>query len=247
MAIPQTPNTGRILDYWLGGDHRFPPDQGAAAAFDAIYPEFPRLFGTLRQFIGRAARAVADQGIDQFLVLGAGIPTKGNVHEAVPGARVLYTDIDATNIELGRSILAGLPQVEYAYCDASDLDTLDRDAADRVLRPAEPLGVVMVGVSVFLDDATVRATLARIYDRVPSGSFLVADFDGEALNSYPDVVKILDQAGEPLYLRGPDRIAPLLGRWRLTDDGIRPVDTWRDDTAAHPEKVFMYGCLATKP
>jgi O-methyltransferase involved in polyketide biosynthesis len=245
--VPEHPNTGRILDYWLGGEHHFPPDAGAAQAFDGLYPNFPQVFGTLREFIGRAARAVADQGIDQFLVLGSGIPTRRNVHEAVPGAHVLYTDIDPVNIELGKKILADVPHVDYAYCDAGDFGTLDRQAVERILDLTRPLGVVMVGVSVFLKDQTVAKTLTDIYGGVPSGSHLVADFDGEALESYPAVLGILDEAGEPLHLRRPEQIRPLLGRWELTSDGIQPVDLWRNTPASRLDDVFMYGCVAVKP
>lgn len=247
MTAPEHPNTGRILDYWLGGEHHFPPDVGAAQAFDALYPRFPEVFGTLREFIGRAVRAVADHGIDQFLVLGSGIPTRGNVHEVVPAARVLYTDIDPVNVQVGKKILADLPQVDYAYCDAADLSTMDREVMHRILDPGRPLGVVMVGVSVFLDDRTVHKTLSDLYDLVVSGSHLVADFDGEALESHPDVLAILDQAGEPLHPRRPAQIEPLLGRWQLTGDGIQPVQRWRAERPSDLDGAFMYGCLAAKP
>lgn len=244
---PEAPNTGRILDYWLGGRHHFPPDVAAAQAFEALGPGFPNVFATLRAFIGRAVRSVADEGISQFLVLGSGIPTQRNVHEVVTGATVLYTDIDRTNIELGRQILADLPNVDYAYCDASDFSTLDQDAAARLLDLQHPLGVVMVGVSAFLEDAAVRQTLSDIYDWVTYGSTLVADFDGEALETNTTVLDILDEAGEPLHMRRPADIEPLLGRWELSADGIQPVDIWRNPEAERPDRVFMYGCLASKP
>jgi hypothetical protein len=124
---------------------------------------------------------------------------------------------------------------------------LDPEATARILDPAMPLGVVIVGVSVFLEDEVVQKTLSDLFDWVAPGSFLVADFDGEALASYPAVLAILDQAGEPLHLRGSDRIRPLLGRWRLTEDEIRPVNVWRNESAPEPGQVFMYGCVARKP
>lgn len=200
----------------------------------------------LREFIGRAVRAVADQGIDQFLVLGSGIPTRGNVHEVV-SAPVLYTDIDPVNIELGKKILADLPHVDYAYCDAGDFSTLDRDAVQRILDLTRPLGVVIVGVTAFLDDQTVQKTLSDIYDWVPSGSYLVVDFDGDALESGPAASDVLDHVGEPIYLRRPEQITPLLGRWEFAPDGIQPVDLWRDHPTTRLGGAFMYGGLAMKP
>lgn len=247
MDAPQAPNTGRILDYWLGGDHHFEADAGAAAAFDALFPKFPEVFGLLREFIGRAARAAADDGITQFLVLGSGIPAQGNVHEAVPAAKVLYTDIDQANIALGKEILRDVPNADYAYCDAADLTSLDQNAVAGLLDLSERLGIVVVGVSVFLEDEVVQKTLAALYDLAPDGSVLLADFDGEALESYPEILRILDGAGEPLHTRGPARIQPLLGRWQLSAEGIQPVDVWRAGETPRFDPPFMYGCLATKP
>lgn len=247
MSEPQIPNSGRIIDHWLGGTHHYPADAAAASEFAGLYPGFPQVYRTLREFVGRAVRAVADEGVDQFLVLGAGIPTQGNVHEVVPRARVLYTDIDPANIALGREILATTPGVDYAYCDASDPGTLDQESAERILDLTARLGVVVVGISTSLDDGALQDTLSDLFDWAPPGSFLVADFDGEALASLPTILaKILDQAGQPLHLRGPDRIRPLLGRWQLTDDGICAVDVWRSPTP-HPDKVFVYGCVSHKP
>jgi O-methyltransferase involved in polyketide biosynthesis len=247
VTAPEIPNTGRILDYWLGGNHHHPADVAAANAFDNFYGDFPAVFSTLRDFIGRATRAVAEQGIDQFLVIGSGIPTRGNVHEAVPGAHVLYTDLDRENIRLGREILTDVSNVAYAFCDARDFSTLDQQAVAAILDPARPLGVVIVGVNVFLDDSTVQRTLADIHEWVASGSYLVADFDGEALESYPEILDILIQAGEPLNLRRPEQIRPLLGPWELSEEGIQPVQVWRNPEQSTLEAVFMYGCLCRKP
>lgn len=246
MNAPQAPNTGRILDYWLGGNHHFEPDAAAGAAFQSLYGGFPEVFATLRAFIGRAARAAADEGISQFLVLGAGIPTRGNVHEAVPGARVLYTDIDPVNVELGKEILRDVPDVDYTHCDAADLGSLDRDVAAATLDLSERLAIVMVGVSVFLEAETVRHTLDDCYDLAADRSVLIADFDGEALESTPEVLRILEEAGEPLHLRRPAEIRPLLGRWSLTEDDVRPVAAWRSTDAPRPGPTFMYGCMARK-
>lgn len=49
-----------------------------------------------REFLGKAARFAADQGIRQFVDLGAGLPSQGSTHEVArqvrPGARVVYVD-----------------------------------------------------------------------------------------------------------------------------------------------------------
>lgn len=242
----QIPNSGRMIDHWRGGVHHLPADAEAARAFCDLYPGFPQVYRTLQEFVGRAARAAADQGVNQFLLLGAGIPTQGNVHEVLPGARVLYTDIDAVNIALGSEILATTQGVEYTYCDATDLGTLDQETMERVFDPTAPICIILTGITVSLQTDAAHKLLSDIFDWAPTGSYLVVDFDGEALASFPVIKeRIIDQADKPLHLRGPEQIRPLLGRWQPTDDGICPVDTWRNP-APQPDKVFMYGCMSYK-
>nr|WP_254909647.1 SAM-dependent methyltransferase [Micromonospora sp. NBS 11-29] len=93
MAEPDRPSTARMIDHWLGGRHHRAVDVAAAAAFEAAYGPCQAIFRSLRDFLGRAVRAVAAEGVDGFLVFGAGVPTRGNVHEVAPEATVLYTDI----------------------------------------------------------------------------------------------------------------------------------------------------------
>lgn len=238
---PAAPNTGRILDYWLGGTHHFAADRAAAAAFDAIYGDFPRVFRTLRDFIGRASQYIAAQGVDQFLVLGSGIPTQGNVHEAVPSAKVVYTDIDLLNIELGSQILAGSPNTGYGYCDARDFSTLDGELVERVLGPKQRLGVVVVGCAVFIPDERLRALYAALHAWAPMGSFLAFDFDSREIANHPAALALL---GDDLFMRTPSDFAPLLGPWQTTEDSIAPVAAWRTGGAPVAIPTFMYGGVA---
>ncbi|HLO84210.1 MAG TPA: SAM-dependent methyltransferase [Nostocaceae cyanobacterium] len=250
MENPTIPNTARMLDYWLGGNHHFPVDVEASKVFTDIYPYFPEVFQTLRNYIGRASRYIASQGIDQFIVFGSGLPTCGNVHEAVPQAKVLYTDIDQTNIELGQKILADNPHVNYSFCDATNLDTLDQSIVTQTLGSFKRLGLVFVGVSAFIPDEVLATVLDQLYDWCPVGSFLALDFDGEAGVNYPQLLELMDSFNAHLYMRNPTNIKPLLGRWKLINPGIVPVADWEPDLPApssiNPEDVFMYGCVVYK-
>lgn len=243
---PAEPNTGRILDYWLGGQHHFPGDAAAGQAFEQLYEGFPAVFRTLRDYIGRATRSVRGLGIDQFLVFGAGIPTQGNVHEVVPDARVLYTDIDKANVALGQKVLKDVPNAGYTYCDAADLFTLDAGEVERALGPLRRVGIVFVGLACFIPDDRLRKTFDDLYDWAPPGSAMVLDFDSHACSTVPNVVEILQSSGAPFVMREPEAIAPLLGRWQLTEDGIQPVAAWRNpDVPDVP--TFMWGAVVTKP
>jgi S-adenosyl methyltransferase len=62
-------------------------------------PTIRTMLRAQRAFLGRAVRyLVRDAGIRQFLDIGTGIPTAGNVHEVAqeiaPETRVLYVDND---------------------------------------------------------------------------------------------------------------------------------------------------------
>ena len=64
-----------------------------------------------RAFLRRAVRFLVERGVRQFLDIGSGIPTVGNVHEvaqaATPDARVVYVDTDPVAVAHSRAILAG--------------------------------------------------------------------------------------------------------------------------------------------
>lgn len=245
---PLAPNTGRILDYWLGGRHHFPIDIVGAREFESVYDGFPAVFKALRGYIGRVSQYIEQMGIDQFLVLGAGLPTCGNVHEAVPNARVLYTDIDEDNVEIGREILTGNRNVGYGYCDATDMSTLDAEVAAKFIDPARPVGLVFIGATAFMPDEVLREAMHRLYDWAPAGSVLALDFDGEALSNHPKALELLARIGASLYMRNPTLIEPLLAPWRLRAPGILPAASWPDPASADTpaKKVFMFGCVVEK-
>src|SRR5690606_3859796 len=80
-AKPAT--AARMYDYYLGGTHNFPADREAAEQMLALFPQLPAIARANRAFLGRAIRHIAGQGVRQFLDIGSGIPTQGNVHEVV--------------------------------------------------------------------------------------------------------------------------------------------------------------------
>src|SRR4051794_31107995 len=82
----ETPNAARVYDYLLGGAHNFEADRRFADEVAKAAParEFAR---NNRAFLRRVVRYLAlEAGIRQFLDLGSGIPTVGNVHEIAQDA-----------------------------------------------------------------------------------------------------------------------------------------------------------------
>jgi hypothetical protein len=105
-------NPARVYDYLLDGSDNFRADQDVARALLAIEPNSRAIARANRAFLGRAVQFLAAAGIRQFLDIGSGIPTQGNVHEVAqqtsPRARVAYVDTDPVAIAHSNAILAGL-------------------------------------------------------------------------------------------------------------------------------------------
>ncbi|MFD0887575.1 SAM-dependent methyltransferase, partial [Streptosporangium algeriense] len=104
------PNVARMNDYFLGGKDNFAADRRAAEQVLAVAPEIRTMARERQAFIGRAVGYLTGQGVDQFLVLGAGLPTRRNVHEIaqsrLPGARVVYVADDPVVLSHARALLA---------------------------------------------------------------------------------------------------------------------------------------------
>ncbi|MEU7655504.1 SAM-dependent methyltransferase [Micromonospora taraxaci] len=245
MGEPDQPSTARMIDFWLGGEHHFPVDVAAANAFEQAYGPCAPVFRELRAFLGRAVRAMAEQGVDGFLVFGAGVPTRGNVHEVVTDATVLYTDVDPVTIRLGQSILAGSDRAGYGFGDATDIGTIDPAQLHRFVPGwgRRPVGVVFLGLAAFLDDETLTRTLDELYSAAAPGSLLAVDFDTEELAGYPQALAMM---GPQFRMRPPEAFAPLLGRWVPTADGIVPVTDWRPEGSPARVPDAFHGVLAAR-
>ena len=76
-----------------------------------MWPELPEIMRANRGFLRRAVEFLVDAGVRQFLDLGSGIPTVGNVHEVAQRPprtpRVVYVDNDPVAVEHSPAILAG--------------------------------------------------------------------------------------------------------------------------------------------
>ena len=77
-------NMARVYDYLLGGSHNYLADQdaGRAIASRAQARDRPRQ----PRVPGPGGAVPAEAGIRQFLDIGSGIPTQGNVHEVAQQA-----------------------------------------------------------------------------------------------------------------------------------------------------------------
>src|SRR5689334_20906974 len=98
-----TPNAARVYDFALGGCHNLAVDREFFRQAEAALPQARQIAHANRAFLGRVVQWLVHAGVRQFLDIGSGIPTLGNVHEiaqdATPDARVMYVDIDPVAVE----------------------------------------------------------------------------------------------------------------------------------------------------
>lgn len=107
----EQPTAARAYDYLLGGRHNFAADRELVRKAMAVMPDLVIQAQANRAFLYRAVSLLVESGVHQFLDVGSGVPTRGNVHEvaqkAAPDARVVYVDIDPVAVGHSRYILAG--------------------------------------------------------------------------------------------------------------------------------------------
>jgi len=235
--VERQPSTARVYDYWLGGTHHFPEDRVHAEKLMTIYPEIRETTRANRAFLRRAVRTLAEQGIDQFLDLGSGLPTVGNVHEVArevnPLARTVYVDVDPVAAELGSAILAGTPGVEYLRADLRDPNAiLSSDEVTRCLDLSQPVGLLMLAMLQFVSAQQDPAGVVATYrDASAAGSYLVVS---HATHEYhpqqmQEVTKAYNGATFPITMRDRTEIAALMQGYDLLEPGVVDLSRWRPD------------------
>ena len=236
------PHPARVYDSWLGGKTNFEADRQAAQAIAAQLPAVPAAARANRAFLQRAVRFLAQQGVEQFLDVGTGIPTSPNVHEVAqavnPAVRVVYADNDPIVLAHARALLHGHPAGRTAYLQA-DLRDPEAILAHPVLAAtldlSRPVGLLLVAVLHFLTDADDPwRVVARLLAALPSGSWLVASHataDGADPRAVAAALAAGARAGYGISLRERAAVARFFDGLVLAEPGLVPVAAWRPD---HP-------------
>src|SRR3954447_10324781 len=120
---PTRPHPARRYDYWLGGKDNYAADRESAREVEKGFPTVRTSAQENRGFLGRVVTRLADQeGMRQFLDIGAGLPAANNVHEVAqavdPQSRIVYVDNDPIVLAHARVLLRGSRQGATAYIDA---------------------------------------------------------------------------------------------------------------------------------
>lgn len=175
---PARPSPARLYDYLLGGTNYLPVDREVGEKLKLAVPDVVDSVMANRGFHGRAAVWMADHGIRQFIDLGSGLPTQNNTHESVrrvvPGARVVYVDIDPMVAAHAGTLLAGDGSTAVITADLREPDAvLGHPDLRRLIDFSEPAGLLMTAVVHFVaDDCDPRRLVSRYLAALAPGSYL---------------------------------------------------------------------------
>jgi O-methyltransferase involved in polyketide biosynthesis len=175
----ELPTAAGMYDYYLGGSNNTAADRAAADQIIEKAPEIRDTAWANRGFLGRAVRwMAAEQGIRQFIDVGAGFPTQRCTHDVAhavdPGIKVVYSDVDPRVVSHGLTLLAGVPGTAAVQADFRDPESLMSNPRIRELIDfSEPVGMLMLAVTHFIPDADDPWDLVRRHvEPLAPGSFL---------------------------------------------------------------------------
>jgi hypothetical protein len=253
------PNAARVYDYALGGYHNFAVDREFFERAEAAWPGLGLVAHANRAFLGRVVRRLLDLGVRQFLDIGSGIPTLGNVHEvaqeSAPDARVMYVDMDPVAVAHSQAMLADNPR---AGAIEGDL----RRPSDIVYHPdvaglldfSQPVAVLLIAVLHFVPDSDNPAgILARLAEELVSGSYVAISHGSQAPGDREDaqesVRQLYQRTPTPFHLRTRDELAALLTGFEIVEPGIVPVTDWYPDPEEvdDPPQPALFGVIGRRP
>jgi hypothetical protein len=236
------PSVSRVYDYFLGGSHNFEVDREAARHVLKAVPAMPKVGQANRAMMRRAVRYAAGRGIDQFLDIGSGIPTFGNVHEVVhalnPEANVVYVDNDPVAVEHSRAVLEGNAHATIAAADLRDPQSvLDHPETRRLLDFDRPVALLLVAVLHFLsDEDDAHGVVATLRDALAPGSVLVithatvTPHDRSLDDDVHRGAAVYQRTRTPLILRPVPEVERFFTGFELLQPGVVPMPHWRPDT-----------------
>ena len=255
----------RVHDYLAGGDSNFAADRELADALGETLPGGIDTARTAVRALGavmrRTVRHLAgEEDVDQFLNIGATIPTARKIHEvaqqAAPGSRFVYVGDDPVVLAHAHTLRGSAPEGASAYVHGSlrDPQAILQQAAE-TLDLRQPVALMLLTTLNFVPDADDPFEIvARLLQAVPSGSYLTIahashDFGAEGMI---EAAERLDKALEqPYVLRSRAEIARFFDGLDLVDPGLVQIDHWRphdDSPVPRTERPTpIYVAVGRKP
>ncbi len=259
----ERPNPARIYDYALGGDANFTADRATFDALSAVYPDSALVARANRAFRRRAVTFLAQAGVDQFLDIGAGLPTVGNVHtlaQAInPEARVVYVDNDPVAVRYSRQLLDrdGVPHAAAVEADLrAPTAILAHPRARRLLDLSRPVALILAAVLHFIpDDDAALGAVRDLTAALSAGSYMVIShgtYDGASSDTLAQLARLYEETTHPLGLRPRATVEDFFAGFALVEPGLVFAPAWRPDGSPspftnEPERAAILAGVGRKP
>lgn len=240
---PNKPSVARVYDAFLGGKDNYASDLEVFRQIDAVAPQMKELARSGRDWLIRAVRYLAGAGgMDQFLDLGAGLPSAENTHQVAQrenrDARVVYVDIDPVVAAHGRALLEENDRTHLLQADLTRPDDIwNSPEVSRLLDLDRPLVLMQASTLHHVSDAQgPQQIMDRYIELLPSGSYLAfihfhdPEDGGEGTELARFVEQIFAQGDMGSgYFRTRTQIERLLRGTELIEPGLVQLEDWWPD------------------
>lgn len=253
------PSPDRVYDAYLGGSHNTAVDRAFVEKAELILPAIKPLARNNRSFLRRAVKEATAAGITQFLDIGSGAPTVGNVHEialrANPDVRVVYVDVNTIAVQTSQLKLEEQGVTDRVTVIQEDMRNpdgiLEHPNTRTLLDFDQPVCLMMVALLHFIsDDDRPGDLLAHYRDRLAPGSKLVLSHitcDNAPPEQQAQIgafVEAYKNTTTRLYTRTHAEMVKLFDGWELEEPGVVPPQDWRQDNPVDrvPESYHLGWC-----
>ncbi|HEY2059560.1 MAG TPA: SAM-dependent methyltransferase [Amycolatopsis sp.] len=266
----EKPSAARVYDWYLGGDQNWAVDREFGRRVEKVWPLIRPISRQNRAFMNRVVEAALDVGIRQFVDLGSGVPTAGNVHEIVRDrlpadepATVVYVDYEAVAAAHSTLILEREDATDWAGLAQRDIRdpaaVFADEATQRLIDWSEPVCLLMITVLHFIGpDDDPDGLMATYHAKLAPGSWLAVTH-GTCTDDAPperaaEVRRFVDayrDTSNPAYLRSAEEILPWFGGWPLLEPGLTALPDWRPEQAVSAVEAetrpFAWCAVARRP
>ncbi|SEG39533.1 S-adenosyl methyltransferase [Nonomuraea solani] len=257
----------RILDAAAGGKNNFVADREVVRRYDQAAPITTTAARAVLQYLCRVVRHLATEGVDQFVIVGSGVPSGlpagRQLHDIAAGAlgasvpRVVYVENDPMVLAGARATIE--PVTDLVRVVEGDVREIDDILDGRVLQTFldwdRPMAVLLLATHSLNDDEYFHYVIKRIRQVVPERSYLSllqTTFDAIPPELLPAIHDLLAMTLPGHAIRTREEVEALLDGLVLVEPGLVWVPDWRpngQDSACvdEPSASGNYGAVARIP
>jgi hypothetical protein len=257
----------RIFDAAAGGKNNFLADRDTVRHFDQATPALTNAARAVLEFLTRMIRHLAaNEGVDQFMIVGSGIPGLPDgllLHDVARRAaaardlRVVYVENNPMVVTMAQATVE--PFTDLVRVVDGDVREIDEMLHDHVVQTYldwdRPVAVLLLSAYCLDEDEYAHYVVKRLRHTAAHGSFLGllhTTFDGVPAELLPAIRDLLAMTLPRLAIRSREEVESLLEGLDLVAPGLVWVPQWRPDgsavaCAADPAASGNYGALARIP